>query len=209
MASKAYIGKEVKDKIAELYLGDKKASGKEIQNKVNEWLKNEKHSDREIALSTVQRELAEHHKKEKSRGVSPLDNPWTIGACLGYDIAPTDIPILVELKQILSKESNPRTVTIRQARWFASLYPLGLIVADEDKKYRAQDLKQDLIIFEIASQYAIKEQIAELMGEDYPDTRELDEVLFIRSGNGDIDASITKASEIVAAYLKRKEKRGK
>lgn len=124
MAPKPYVGKEVIEKIAALYIEDKKVPAKILLDKVNEWLKDKGQGDRQISLSLVQRELAKYHKKEKEKEgePNPLDQPWSIGACEKYGIPADMIPVLIQIQQFAQRIPRVK-ITIRQARWFARLYP--------------------------------------------------------------------------------------
>lgn len=184
MALKPYLGKEVITKIAEYYLADKDAPAKEIQERVNSWLKDVKHSNREVSLSTVQRELAKYHKKEKEKEgePNPIDQPWTIGACATpeYNIPADMIPVLIKEQELRMKcNLGPGNLTIREALWFARLYPVLSQIAQ--KLFPGDNPLIWHGMVSIASrQYAYKEQVGELMSEQYFDTKDLDYWFFIK-----------------------------
>ncbi len=52
---------------------------------------------------------------------SLLDQSWSIGSCIEYDIPADMIPALIQIQQFAQKLGVK--ITTRQARWFARLYP--------------------------------------------------------------------------------------
>jgi len=52
---------------------------------------------------------------------NPWDKPWSIGSSIECGISADMIPVLIKMQQIGQKIR--REITIRQARWFARLYP--------------------------------------------------------------------------------------
>jgi len=55
-----------------------------------------------------------------------LDKPWSIGSCIEYDIPADMIPVLIkiqQLRELITQKAQLGQITIRQARWFARLYP--------------------------------------------------------------------------------------
>lgn len=182
---------------------DINAIAKENQLKSREVLAEElveKLGDKSPSLETLKKLIsqARNHPPDK------LDTPWTIGACLKYDIPDFAIPMLIEIQRrtkagtpLNIPQANPqkqkaidnankqgeREPTIRQARWFARLYHSLEMVIEETKLNKPPIWKQG-IHFIIASQYAERERVSEMLGKDYPDTSELDKLYFI---NKDLD----------------------
>jgi hypothetical protein len=114
------------------------------------------------------------------------DKPWVIGACLKYGIPSDRIPLLLEIKQRASKSDieQLRVLTVRQACWVSKLWPVILESDVINAQHRTNSQLKVLALF-IAEQYAQNEQIAEVMGETFADTSELDSLYFI-DGNADI-----------------------
>ena len=102
-------------------------------------------------------------------GEKPMDRPWTIGCCIKYDISP-DV-IVPHQQQLLTLN---RFLTIRRARWYSKLHPV--IFPLLEKAYPQQPSQNQLRLHQISSFYTRMEQIAEISGEDYPDTRVLDDM---------------------------------
>lgn len=143
---------------------------------------------------------------------NPLDQPWSIGACLKYAIPSEFIPLLVTVKTLYAsrnkrfaedREQIRLILTIRKARWFSRLYPAFQPIAE--KKYPDGKLPHLGFMMIISDQYAEKERVAELMGRD-PDTTELDTLYF--GENPDINEGYLStffSPEIAEDYRKWKE----
>ena len=116
-------------------------------------------------LSTVQKCL----KKNKANWPkpSPLDNPWSLGSCLGKDIS---VDVIVPIQQQLLNYG--RYLTIRRARWYSMLHPVLFPLLE--KAYPGQLDQNQIRLHQIASFYTRIEQIAEISRETYLDTRVLD-----------------------------------
>ena len=111
---------------------------------------------------------------------SPLDNPWSIGACLKYDIPGDMIPCLVKVKQIFEgtniKFPPSFSLTIRLARWFSRLFP-SIEKLIQAKKPDCSEMKNLGYHFLIAEQYAGLERLSAQLGRDCPDTSDLDIII--------------------------------
>ena len=122
MAKAAFLG-DVGKIIAKHYQANKEAKGKEILDLVNA---DSDMKGRKISLSTVQTKLSEWHKEEKAQiaagmPTDPLDKSWNIGSCEEHGISADMIPVLLQMEQLAQKLQ--KRITIRQAQWFARLYP--------------------------------------------------------------------------------------
>ncbi|MFC2122459.1 hypothetical protein ACFLRP_02095 [Bacteroidota bacterium] len=101
----------------------------------------------------------------RNHEVAPVDKPWSVASCeLPYQA----IGRVVAIQRMLL--GYGRYLTIRRAKWTAKLTPF---IPNAD----------DLTLLQIASFYSRREQIAEIAGDDYPDTTDLDYIFII---NGDI-----------------------
>lgn len=98
---------------------------------------------------------------------SDLDNPWSLGSCLKYDIS-VDAVLPIQ-RQLLP---YGRFLTIRRARWYSKLH--AVLSPLLEKAYPQQPSQNQIRLHQIASFYTRTEQIAEINGEAYPDTRALD-----------------------------------
>lgn len=125
-------------------------------------------------------------------GPEPIDLPWTIGSCVKYGIPADVIPLLIEEQKLNSGEQlhlilsqydkeyeetvDPR-LTVRQAIWFARLYSSieRLIDSAEPDASPLQRLGYHSFI---AEHYAKRERISQVLGEDHPDTSDLDKLYF-------------------------------
>jgi hypothetical protein len=114
----------------------------------------------------------------------PIDTPWSIGSCLEYDILTENIPLLLDIKSILSipSEKHPEIIlTNRMARWINLLWK-GIIeitkpLPNEDEK----DLLKRRVenVTRIALEYTFKERIAQFTGSLFADTSDLDKAFFV------------------------------
>ena len=213
---KMIVNRVVESEIARFLLENPDYTAVELKRKVERSLKqkgfNYKFTDR--TYLNKKKEFAPNINKE-----NPLDKPWTVGACIKYDISPDVIPVLIKIMQVVVAGH----ITIRQARWFARLYPsvqklmrkqsqnqnfistlqtlsysqheLGIqlpgieLVSEEQisklrEFYRSEPEQSNqhaeltwLVLIGVS--YAKAEQVSELVGEDYPDTSELDKLLLI------------------------------
>ncbi len=125
---------------------------------------------------TLMRLISEVRNKQPSE----LDQPWSIGVCEKYNIPPDIIPVLVKELQFRTNtefKTLGQELTIREARWFARLYP---VVEALTRKQFPHDPEMGLRFLPlVASCYAQRERACELMNEQYPDTSELDRILFV------------------------------
>jgi len=110
--------------------------------------------------------------RKKFQEKNPLDEPWTIGCCLKYDISPSVvIPIQSHLLQY------GRFLTIRRARWYSMLHTILSPLLE--KAYPGQLDRALWRFYQIASYYTRIEQVAEINGEDYPNTQLLDNTFIL------------------------------
>jgi len=113
---------------------------------------------------------------------SELERPWSIGTCSQYNIPADIVPLLIKVRQSRIREMKdidlpPRKLTIRQARWFARLQP---VVEALVKTVYPFDVDKTLrYLEEVVAFYEEKEQVSEILNEQYPDTSKLDEMLFV------------------------------
>jgi len=87
----------------------------------------------------------------------------------------TDIDEATKItKEIMNKHlEKSKFLTIREARWFAKLYPT--IISLAKKKYpRAHPIKQEIWVYNLSHLFANRERIAEVLGSEYPDTTDID-----------------------------------
>lgn len=98
---------------------------------------------------------------------SDLDTPWSLGSCLKYDIS-VDVVAPIQ-RQLLT---FGRFLTIRRARWYSKLH--AVLFPLLEKAYPKQVNQNQIRLHQISSFYTRMEQIAEIDGEVYPDTRALD-----------------------------------
>lgn len=113
-------------------------------------------------------EEALKYVRQLFRVKNPLDAPWAIGCCIKYGISP-DVVIPFQRQWL----SYGRFLTIRRARLYSMLHPILCPLLE--KAFPGQSDRNQIRLYQIASFYTRMEQIAEMNGEDYPDTRELDE----------------------------------
>lgn len=104
---------------------------------------------------------------------TPLDFPWTIGACVKYNIPAEFIPELLEIKSV-----PKTTLTIREALWFVKLYPVLMPVIEKlfPKLDKGAILGRANIV---TDQYARAAQIAEALDKPI-NTEVFDNIYFIQ-----------------------------
>lgn len=115
---------------------------------------------------------------------SELERPWSIGACSQYDIPADIVPLLIKVRQsririMKDVDLPPIKLTIRQARWFARLKPA--VEALVKMQYPFDVDKMLWYLEEVVTFYEEKEQVSEILNEQYPDTSKLDEMLFVNA----------------------------
>jgi len=146
--------------------GDNRLTAKDIREKLVELHPNSKSIPKERAIYKIL-----ERNKDKTIS-SELDNRWSVGSCLKYDIS-LDIVLSVH-RQILPYD---RFLTIRRARWYSTLYPILFPLLEST--YPGQLEENRLRLFQITSYYSRAEQIAEIDGNDSPDTSDLDNTFLI------------------------------
>lgn len=105
---------------------------------------------------------------DRVTSTSTLDKPWSLGACLEYGIKPEYVlPIQWQLAKYR------RYLTIRRARWYSVLHPLLMPVLE--REHPRSDEENQMWLFQIAGFYSRAEQVAEIKGDNAPDTRLLDD----------------------------------
>lgn len=115
-------------------------------------------------------------KKAASEGL-PLDEPWSVGCCIKFDIPANIVPAIISLQKKRIKIQKP--LTIREARWISTLSPaLNPILQNNNNPDRT--LGNEDILLQIACYYARAEQISELTGDSYPNTSNLDDLYLIK-----------------------------
>lgn len=161
------VSKQVSALVGHFLSEDEKMTGKELKFAVEEQIKGI-----DYTLRTYQK------IKEKLKPVlaemkaSGIDRLWTIGACIKEDIL-VDVVVPIQ-RQLLS---YGRFLTIRRARWYSKLHAVFSPLLE--KAYPGQPDRNQIRLYQIASYYTRMEQIAEISGEAYPDTRALDTTYII------------------------------
>ncbi len=129
-------------------------------------------------VSPTEETLARMISNARNREPSELERPWSIGACAHYGISPESTPALMDVqkeRESDKRKNAPGTLTIREARWIARLYPVAqplinkMPYADESGPYW---------LSLVASSYVIRERVSEQMNEQYPNTLDLDKFFF-------------------------------
>lgn len=129
-------------------------------------------------IETIVRQISKARNSKRS----PLDEPWTLGACRDYpsDFPASSLPILIKYKsmkfQTISEEPDTslhfNEFSIRQAKWIVRLYPIikeSFQFSDYLDEYSA--------VTNAAEGYSQAEFTSEAMGEKTFNTQILDEAL--------------------------------
>ena len=181
MAKAAFLSNNILQVIARVYLEHKEWRAKEVLNQVNNILASR--GFKEIALSTVQRELAKYHKKEREQalpgGIKAIDRIWSIGILKDreYELPLESIPVVLEIanRRIHARRTPP---TIREALWASRLYPVIVRFNNGRKLYETAQIVDDWV-----NAYATQDLINELVGNDKLDTTVLDWALIESHGD--------------------------
>lgn len=136
-------------------------------------------SQKAVTLNAVQKQIEKikpHYEEMQKRG---LDKPWSIGVCEKHQISCNMAPILIR-EQLLRVNTNlgPGHLTIREAKWLTTLYPVMMPVV---QRLFSRDENPDILhaIVSLATrQYAFRELSSEIAGEEYPNTTDLDSCFF-------------------------------
>ena len=116
------------------------------------------------------KEVTEVRKQLEQQTPSELENKWSIGSCIKYDIDSEMIPILV----LLQAKQPTGEISIRVARWFSKLYPaLENVFGDS----LPAGMRSEEAVYLTADIYARYERICEIDGVEV-DTTELDVMTF-------------------------------
>ena len=133
-------------------------------------------------VSPTEDTLARMISGARNQQPSELERPWSVGACSQYNIPADIVPVLIKVKQSRAREMKDLDLpviklTIREARWFARLRP---IVEALTKMRYPFDVEESLRYLQyVVTLYAEKEQVSEILNEQYPDTSKLDEILLV------------------------------
>ena len=213
---KPSIKRAIKAEILRRHIEEKNKKSPDILDDLKKWVK-ERYPGVKIALPSlrsVQQTIFnwEHPKtpeeKRRNEQTEGLDQPWTIGACLRYDIPANIIPTLLEeqkrcdsenkkakkdrkteqeiiLGQLVATTPFHRILTIRQARWYGKLH--GVVSEVAKCKYPASPEEQKAFISRLIDQYAIKEWVSEFEERPYADTSDLDRAYFMGGSLDSLD----------------------
>lgn len=152
MSKGAKVPLATKQRILEIFFevsdakDGKKATAKEVSLQLAQ-----EHEGKVPALRTIQMILEDMDKRP-----TPLDKPWSIGACMTYNISPKAIPTLLSWHMWLIERGTG--LTIRQACWMAVLY--GVVLGKE--------------LYLAAVRYAMKERVSNALGQEAFDSSDLD-----------------------------------
>ena len=123
-------------------------------------------------------------KRMAERKTDPLDDPWTIGSCLEYNISLDTLPKLLSIKNVFSSpnEKWPEIIlSNRVARWINLFWNrLFEMVQQEPDESDLQFMVRKLeTVSMVGMNYALREQIAQTTGKRFPDTSDLDTTYFV------------------------------
>jgi len=109
-----------------------------------------------------------------------LEKPWCIGVCAYYNIPPDIIPLLIKVQQSRKQgefKDFEKELTIREALWYNRLRP---VVETLTKNKFPFDVNAPFSYLNIiVSAYVQRERVSEIMNEQYPNTTDLDRIIFI------------------------------
>jgi hypothetical protein len=120
--------------------------------------------DRSVGLSSIQKELITLRKNyRKLHEAGELDTEWHLGTLSNpeYYLPPEAVAKIIEFK-VKARGAGEDYITIRVARWMSRLSALPLSVSN---------------LWYFAMNYAIQEELQDLIGDEYAFTSENDEHL--------------------------------
>ena len=129
-------------------------------------------------ISPTEDTLARIISEARNQQPSEFDQPWSIGACAQYNIPPDIIPVLIRMQRNRTPRQRKdvvRELTIREAKWFAQLFPVADPVVN---KIFVGDGGRLWLLSLIVSCYVQRERVSEQMNEQYPNTSDLDSLYF-------------------------------
>jgi hypothetical protein len=225
------LNEKAEKAVLEAFKENPNGTVKEIFDKVKKKLGN-----KPIGMTSVQKILTRLKSFE-------LDRPWSIGACKKWNLPDNVIPALIiqqrhlynmaensvnileslpdwekktptEKAKLKKQVHDSFTLSIRQALWFARLYPVVSMLAKE--RYPDDTNKQELVLSELSELYSLTDQFSELRGSEYPNTSTLDKTLLIEKdlSSETIDKVMAITSTLCVMdtkskrkYIKRKERK--
>lgn len=154
------VPNDVKDIIAAAYAEDPNQTAKEVMEKVHETLR---HQGRQLrpswpGLSYIQGILTDIRREDSKLPLDPLDRPWSLWDVMEYSIPSDALPAVLELwaDQLI----NGQPITIREARWIATLH---YVFKD---RYTQEDYRKAFnTLLMMARHYAVHEKSAKLLRE--------------------------------------------
>ncbi len=162
MAKKPLLSDQDRTNIAMAFKSNPSAKAESIRQRASELC------DRELGLSTVQRELVPLRKSFKEgKTTSPKDKPWSLASLTDYPIQPHVIIPLLRMAESIQKIEGHH-LTIRSAIWINRLFPLA---EAEVLKIDLDSNEKEGLIVKIwsrltvaATMYGIYESSCELIG---------------------------------------------
>jgi hypothetical protein len=180
MAKNPLITDEVRQVIAEIYLKHPDWRAKEIRDGVEARLhkQNPRSKPGWPGLSAVQKELTKQRKTNDARPPESkrLDEPWSLGASVNFGISPEANRDLFDIWRVSLAIDRP--ISIRQARWIVHLRTLYPSYLYSQKEY-FEKVMRNLWLISQSWLYSIREQVSEIVGEEYFDTTDLDAASFM------------------------------
>jgi hypothetical protein len=174
---------DIKDEIIRIWNRRKDMSAKEIQDELRVYLTNSirktnSNLDLKDTTGCIASRLPGTSAIEKymktiysQKSKIPLDQPWSIGNGFKYNI-PSDVARVI-IDSMATFKEPPLKLTVREARWYAYLFPIALPILQ--KVYQERDellLKLNMIV----QRYASEEKIFESQKKEGEfDTSELDD----------------------------------
>ena len=108
--------------VAQLLIENRYYTARELKKKVEKSLKGKYRFTDRTYLNIKRKLLADFSE-------DPKDTPWSIGACVRYDIPADVIPLLAQVKSHIKSDE---TLTVRTAQWIAKF---SVMITDIDDLY--------------------------------------------------------------------------
>ncbi|MBN1369959.1 MAG: hypothetical protein JW954_06975 [Dehalococcoidaceae bacterium] len=149
MRIKKETSEVIEGHVAKLLVRNRKYTAKELKDKVEHELGG-RYSFTERTYLNIKNKLLKDFSED------PIDAPWSVGACLKFDIPGEIVPLLLEVKRNIPLEE---IFTIRTAQWVAKLHNL------------IPDRKDLSHLYYISTYYGLYEQICEMANIPFNTTK--------------------------------------
>jgi len=154
MAGGPKITEQIQQLIVDTYLEHPEWVAKEVQEWVNNEVRQKKLAVKGPGLSAVQKKLAEYRASlSKQASLKTLKGPWSLGSLCQDDMPPETIPLVLAVQKFL-RDQDAKLLTVPEAKWVARLSRFFDIKSDLDALMKLSLWAQWYATRELASKVA-------------------------------------------------------